>query len=234
MKYLILVATSLICILLSCNSGNKASKAITDSTKKITTEKTAVIKTDSRYDQKDVGEIQTLVRNMMVWAESNKEFDLIPVITDKADTSCIGFDLERVKANLDVLRSTGYFSTGFIENYNQILLTLDKEMKDKQFTAWSTNELPPFNFANDVDPWSNCQDVPYDTPNAYSLVDVHAINLNQQQGELNWSWDSLGKDVDPSWKEFSYKFKVAKEDGKWKISYLEGFDYKQSVKYVSN
>ncbi len=31
-------------------------------------------------------------------------------------------------------------------------------------------------------------------------------------------------------KIFSYKFNVVKADGKWKISYLQGFDYKESIK----
>jgi hypothetical protein len=231
MKYLNLATCGFMLTFLGCASpdSHKTSKTTTDTSKQTVIKETSITKSDSTYTETDVNEIQTLVRNMLVWAESKKSFDLVPVITDKADTSCIGFDLEKVKANLEILQSTGYFSARFIENYNQILVTLDKEMKAKKFTAWSTGELPPFNFANDVDPWSDCQDEPYDTPNPYDLVDVHVVNLNQKDGELYWTWGKLGADVDPSWKKFTYKFKVEKEDGKWKIAYLEGFDFKQSV-----
>ena len=59
---------------------------------------------------------------------------------------------------------------------------------------------------------------------------MHVVNLNKKEGELYWTWGKLGADVDSSWKKFTYKFKVEKEDGKWKVSYLEGFDFKESVK----
>jgi len=227
MKYLKLAALVLVVNLFSCNQIEKhsPSKSTTDTVNK--DQPVALTnKSDSSNDEK---EIQLLVRNVLSWGESKKSIDLIPVLTDSKDSLCIGFDLEKVKANLEILRSTGYFSAEFIDNYNQILLTLDKEMKNKQFTPWSTGELPPFNFANDVDPWSDCQDVPYDTPDAYSLVEVHVVNLNKEDGELYWKWGRLKKDNDPSWKKFTYKFKVKKENGKWKVSYLEGFDFKQSI-----
>jgi len=188
-------------------------------------------KPDSAIDKKD---IQLLIRNVLLWAEAGKAPDLTPVIIDSKDSICIGFDDEKVRANLGVFKSTGYFSFEFIDNYNQILQTLEKEMKDKKFAPWSVNELPPYNFANDVDPWSNSQDVPYDTPNAYGLVDVHIISLNNQEGELYWTWGGLPPGTDPSWKQIKYKFRVKKEDDKWKISYLEGFDFDKSVKYFKN
>jgi len=181
----------------------------------------------------DKEEIRLLIRNVLIWDESKKAPDLTPVIIDNKDSLCIGFDDEKVKANLEILKSTGYFSAEFIDNYYHILLTLETEMKNKQFAPWSTGELPPFNFANDVDPWCDCQDVPYDKPDAYNLVEVHVVSINKQEGELYWTWGQLKPDTDPSWKEFRYKFKVKKEDNKWKISYLEGFDFKQSVKYSS-
>ncbi len=185
---------------------------------------------DSIADKKD---IQALIRKVLLWAESGKAPDLTPVITDSKDSLCIGFDDEKVKANLKIFKSTGYFSDEFIDNYHNILSTLEQEMKNKRFAPWSTGELPPYNFANDVDPWSDCQDVPYDKPNAYSLVDVHVVSLNKEEGELYWTWGRIGINTDNSPDEFRYKFKVKKEGNKWKISYLEGFDFEQSVKYTA-
>jgi len=215
--------------LFACNSADKKASKTAVNTVKTNPSVTNPLKPDSGVDEE---KIQLLIRNILTWSKSKKCIKLIPVITDNKDSLCIGFDLEKVKANLDTLRSTGYFSTEFIDNYDQILVTLDKEMKNKQFAPWSTNELPPFNFANDVDPWCDCQDVPYDTPDGYSLIEVHAVKLNKQEGELYWTWGKLGPDADPSWKKFKYKFKVKKEDGKWKISYLEGFDLNESIKFV--
>ncbi|HEY4198844.1 MAG TPA: hypothetical protein VGM63_25060, partial [Mucilaginibacter sp.] len=70
--------------------------------------------------------------------------------------------------------------------------------------------------------------VPYDHPNAYSLVDVHIIELNNQSGKMYWTWDSLPKNVAPDWRTVTYKFNVTKKDDKWKISYLQGFDIKRA------
>lgn len=231
MKYLKPYASILaLYMLMSCNSTDK--HKVSDKPSNIVKKDTSSHKntiSDTSFNKKDLSEIQGIVRQMLNWGESKNSIELIPVITDSKDSLCIGFDLDKVKHNLEVLKSTGYFSTQFINNYNQILLTLDREMKDDKFQKWSTGELPPFNFANDVDPWSDCQDVPYDTPNAYGLVEVHVISLNNREGKLYWQWGKLGVDTDSSWKKFTYKFKVKKEDGKWKISYLEGFDYDKSI-----
>jgi hypothetical protein len=130
-----------------------------------------------------------------------------------------------LKVNLEKLRAANFFSAGFIENYNQIILTLDKKFKNKEFGKWSTGELPPFSFANDVSPWCDCQD-----NLSWDLVEVKIINLNNEKGELYWTWGKSELNGDASWKAFSYKFGVEKENGKWKISYLQGFDFKESTR----
>lgn len=231
MKYLKWSALILALSLLSCKQAEKAkaSEIDTGTVKKVLSVEQTV-NPDSSYNEKDKEEIQLLIRHVLAWAESKNGFELTPVLTDSQDTLCIGFDLEKVKANLGVLRSTDYFSSEFIDNYNQILLTLDKEMKDHQFAPWSTGELPPFNFANDVDPWCDCQDVPYDEPNAYGLVEIHVVNLNKEEGKLYWTWGKLSPETDKGWREFTYKFRVKKEDGKWKVAYLQGFDYNEGIK----
>ena len=124
------------------------------------------------------------------------------------------------------MKTTGFFSNEFINNYNEIIRVLYRKMKDKEIAPFSTGEIPPFGFDTDADPWCDCQDVPYDNPNAYGLVDVHIIELNSESGKLYWTWGSLPKNVSADWKTITYKFNVKKEDGKWKISYLQGFDIK--------
>ena len=64
----------------------------------------------------------------------------------------------------------------------------------------------------------------------WEMVEVEIVNLSSDKGELNWYWGNIGEDYDPSWKKFTYQFRVAKEDGKWKISYLEGFEFNESIK----
>ena len=38
-----------------------------------------------------------------------------------------------------------------------------------------------------------------------------------------------GVDLDSSWKNFSYRFRAAKENGKWKIAYMGGFDFEKGI-----
>lgn len=176
----------------------------------------------------DEAEIQALIRKMLAWSESKNNNDILPMLTDSKDSLFIGFDLKKHQANLDRLRATNFFSAEFIETYNQIILTLDKKLKNKEFEEWSTGDLPPFNFANDVNVWCLCQDEPTSDP--WNSVEIEVTKLTDKEGDLYWKWGNLGPDVSPDWKEFRYPFKVKKESGKWKISYLQGFDFKESVK----
>ncbi|HEY2580465.1 MAG TPA: hypothetical protein VGI43_01585 [Mucilaginibacter sp.] len=219
MKYLKLGISIIAICLFSCNRTDKHQKSTrADTTKKI---KSPVISSS----QNDNEEIQNLIRNMLAWSDSKNRVLLVPVITNGKDSIYTSFDLNELKANLEKLKATNFFSAEFIENYKQIILTLDQEMKDKKFSPWSTGELPPFNFANDVNPWCDCQD-----NSSWSAIKVCVVNLNNESGELYWKWGDLDANASADWKDFRYKFKVKKEDGKWKISYMEGFDFNDSIK----
>lgn len=182
---------------------------------------------------KDKQEIQKLIRNLLVWAENSKGVpDLLPFVINRQDSTVTGFDLSKLKGVDDSLKSTGFFSKEFINNYNQIIQMLYRKMKDKKIVPFSTGEIPPFGFDTDSDPWCDCQDVPYDGENAFmiaaKLAEVHIIELNTKSGKLYWTWGSLPEDVSSGWGNFTYKFNVIREDGKWKISYLQGFDIKRA------
>jgi hypothetical protein len=194
-----------------------------------TVQQTDSLKTVTTSNDKE--EIKNLIRNVLSWSESKKtSIDLLPVLTDSKDSVYIGFDLKKHKENLDKLEKTNFFAKEFIENYNQIILTLDKKLRNKEYNEWLVGELPTFIFANDVDPWTSCQDVPYDEPSPWNFVEIKEINLNDKNGEIEWKWGKLKPDTDPSWKEFSYRFKVVKENNEWKVSYLQGFDFKESTR----
>ena len=162
---------------------------------------------------------------MLRWADSISAIDLLPALSK--DSICVGFDFDKQNLNLEKLRKTGFFADEFIDNYNNIIHTLDTKIKNKEFEKWNIYELPTFNFANDASPWCSCQDnMPWDN------VEVEPIKLSIDKGELKWNWGKLDSSVDPSWKDFSYMFRVVKVDNKWKISYLQGFDYKESIKRI--
>jgi len=168
--------------------------------------------------QKDKAEIQKLIQQVLSWSESKESIDLLPVLTDSKDSIYIGFDMDKLKENLYKLKVAGFFSTEFIENYKQIILTLDKKLRNNEYYQWLVGDLPPFKFANGIAPWCLCQGFSFE-----QFDDVEIIEIDNKSGELMWKW-KRGSD----WMNF--KFRVVKEENKWKISYMQGFDYKESTK----
>jgi hypothetical protein len=219
MRYKAILLLNLIfgLILLGCNSETKsnASNKI-DSNVNVNSETTKPINNDE-------DEIQALIIRMLKWSDSESVINVHPVLSK--DSICVGFDFDKHKQNLEKLRKTGFFADEFIDNYNNIIQTLDKKIKNKEFEPWNVYELPIYNFANDVNPWCSCQD-----NLSWDDVEIEPIKLDGDKGELKWGWGKLDSDIDSSWKEFSIPFRVVRIDNKWKISYLQGFDYKESVK----
>ncbi len=225
MKYIGLLSLIFALILFGCNSNSrsKSQKKVDPIIKPNTSVKTKSDTVKSPDNSKDKEEIQTLIRQMLNWAESKGSIDLLPVLSK--DSICVGFDFDKEKQTLEKLKSTGFFADEFINNYDQIIRTLDKKIKNNEFEKWNTYELPTFNFDNDASPWCSCQD-----NLSWDKVGVEIINLDNDKGELKWNWGKTDPSTDQSWKDFSYKFNVVKVDGKWKISYLQGFDYTESIK----
>lgn len=205
--------------LISCNKANKT---------EIQTENRVENLLNDSNDSKQE-EIKKLIRETLNWANSKKDFDLLPMITDSKDSVYFGFDLIKHYQNLLKLKESDLFATEFIDNYNQIILTLHKGLKNGEYEQWLTGNLPTFNFSADANPWCLCQDVPFDKPNPWDLIKIEKINLDDNTGEFNWKWGKLLKKTDSSWKEFKYLFRVVKENNKWKITYLQGFDFKEST-----
>ncbi len=102
---------------------------------------------------KDEAQIKNLIIQVLEWGDSKKSINLLPVVTDSKDSIYLGFDLVTHRKNLVILKQTNPFTNGFIENYNQIILTLDKGLRDGAYETWLVGELPTFIFANDYSLW---------------------------------------------------------------------------------
>ncbi|HVZ25465.1 MAG TPA: hypothetical protein VG842_05410 [Sediminibacterium sp.] len=130
--------------------------------------------------------IRQLIQNALAWSASSKSCDLLPVIDDSKDSIYKGFDLVKHRTNLEVLKNTGFFSTAFIENYNRIIVTLNRKLQNRELGNWHKGELPPFAFANDVDPWTKAQDIPYENP--WRFITVVPISYAPGAGWFYWKW----------------------------------------------
>jgi hypothetical protein len=211
MKHIKLTTLIFGLLLFGCNQSDTKTASVTE--EKVST------------SANDKEQIQNLIRQVLNWSDSKNTIDLLPILTDSKDSVYIGFDLDKHKQNLDKLQQTNFFATEFIENYNQIILTLDQGLRNGNYDQWLVGDLPTFIFANDHSPWCNCQD-----NDDWNKVEVRVIKLTDNEGELEWTWGNLSADTHSSWKEFAYKFRVVKENDKWKIVYLTGFDFKESTR----
>lgn len=121
-------------LLFGCNQANNKTTSVTEE------------KVSTSADDKE--QIQNLIRQVLNWANSKNSIYLLPTITDSKDSVYIGFDLDKHKQNLYKLRETNFFATEFIENYNQIILTLDKGLRNGKYDQWLVGNLPTSIFAN--------------------------------------------------------------------------------------
>lgn len=172
----------------------------------------------------DKDEILKLIKQVLNWSDSENSIDLLPALTDSKDSVYVGFDSKKHEENLEKLKKTGFFSTGFIENYNQIILTLDKKLRNKEYDEWRVGYLQTFRFANDVDPWWSGQE---SFPLKFATIEL--IGLNKNEGEFYFKCGDVGHGCEGV-EDYYMKFRAIKEGDNWKISYLEGFDFVESVK----
>lgn len=207
----------------------------------------SVVKEKVSISSADKAQIQVLLRQALQWADSKNSIALLPVVTDSKDSVYIGVNLAQHKQNLAKLKATNFFSTGFIDNYNHLILTIDAGMRSGTYEPWLVGDGPTIVFVSEVNAWCSCQDVPYDNPNPWGNIEISLVNQDKTNVEVVWHWGKLELMVDPGelkadpgmlatdpvlkeWKDFSYKVLVTKKTGKWKIAYLQGFDFKEGTR----
>jgi len=194
----------------SCNQKSKTITKTENELEKIET-------FDKSIDKK---EIRELIRQLYKWEDKNQITIGQTAITDKNDEKVIGFDTNKNLEFVDQFRKTKLFSEEFLSNYQKIVETLDKKIKTKEM-EWLAGDIPPFGNGNN--PWCNCQDEP--SVEYWDKIKITFIEINQSEATLTWTWEQS------DWSEnFNYKVKVTKENDKWKISYLQGFDFVEMTK----
>lgn len=198
-----IVYSSFFCIylLFACNQVEKSKTESNTNTNTEITDNN--VKNDENLD-----EIQVLVRKMYEWLEtksSAKDFE--PLLGNDRDLYK-GIDLLKHEKRISELRTSGFFTDGFIDNYDKIGLKIEYKLRSNEM-EWAIGELPPF--GNDANPWCNCQD----NPDMY-WQKLKIIQLEQQEGTANFAW---------TWGDnFEYKIKTEKVNGKWKIAFMQGFN----------
>jgi len=150
-----------------------------------------------------------LTRNLYDWHETKSSKSDFEPISDEQDSAYIGLDLEKHKKRLTELKKTGFFAEDFLKNYDKIALSIDADLKNKKM-EWLVGDMPPFGI--DANPWCNCQDNP---DNYWKTLTIKDLELNNNVATFNWTWGS----------DFNYTIKAIKTGDKWKITYLQGFNF---------
>lgn len=205
------------CFLMACSAPNSNKTTDTESQKDESTENSTAVE-----KEKDIAEIEKLVRNAYVWLNNGNPLRL-GMIADETESKYIGYQLSDLTNASSKLKKTDYFTEKFIGDFNRIHTLIHKGLGNGNL-VWETESMPEF--GTGADPWCNCQDVPFDEPNPWSLLDIETIKLSANEGEFNWKWGNLEPNAGSGWNSFRYHFTVKKVGDKWKIDSLEGIDAK--------
>ncbi len=197
MKNLKVVTLLIGLLFLSCNKSNQEETIV---------DKEAVNTVDI---EKEGAKIQELLKNLYKWHElvSSKN-DFSPQLENTSDSSYTGLEIYEFKRRIDELNRAVYFSRGFIENYYKIGKTIDAKLRAKEL-VWEVGGFPPF--GNGANPWCNCQDVVADY---WDILTINNLEITDNIATLDWTWGG----------DFSYKVKTIKNNERWEVLYLEGFD----------
>ena len=156
-------------------------------------------------------ELTALIRNLLKWHETDRFVDFDVISLDDSIYTGINWDVHRKR--MLQLSENNFFTEGFLENYQNIAIHLDKELKENP-QRYYVGELPPY--GNGANEWCNCQDYVWNWEN-FLMIDDLKIDTNS--ANFKWTWD----------KEHYYFVRAQKENNSWLISYLERFDIKNFI-----
>ena len=157
-------------------------------------------------------QINTLVRQLYQWHHTQGRVTDFPLLDDEEKYT--GLNQPAFANRLQQLRDTNLFSTGFINNYAQIGQEIDRRLITGKMDYW-VGDMPPY--GNDADPWTNAQDIPSET--YWQTLRIRNLIIQNNQGSLSWLWPQ-------SFGEQDYLIGVVKENNRWRINYMQGFDFK--------
>ena len=162
--------------------------------------------------------IVKLIKTFYNWVDENylKYPGTISFEVKRRDSSYIGIDQKAHKQRMSELKSSNFFSSEFLTNYDEIARTIDIRLKTGSL-IYRVGDMPPY--GNDVVEWCDCQD--WYEPFSESIK-IYKMYINVDTADVFWSWKN--NRFDP---EMSYNIKLIRKFNQWKISYLQGFDIKR-------
>jgi hypothetical protein len=161
-------------------------------------------------------QLTSLVRNLYKWHAtkySNRDFPL--KFSNPSDSIFTGIDWNAYALHIETLKKTNFFSPDFFSNHRAIALSIDSSIKQAGIEWRNINDGIPL-WDTDADEWCRCQDYP---DNYWSIITLTDFKFGKDDVSFNWTWKGNANKVPPN----KYAAKAKRENGIWKISYLEGF-----------
>lgn len=166
--------------------------------------------------------LKELIISMLKWYSKDGNYDF-DVVSDKNrnfdaakdsiygiyDSIFVGINWQSYKKRMTELAETKLFTKNFLNNYQNIALLLDKELKENQ-EKWHVGDMPPY--GDGANEWCDCQDFP--SENWQKILKIFDLKLKDSTVKFKWTWE----------KDFSYSVEAIKENNVWKINELEKFN----------
>ncbi|WP_029268741.1 hypothetical protein [Flavobacterium sp. KJJ] len=171
----------------------------------------------SVYFASDNQQLEILIRKAYEWIETKSTKTDFDVVENKKGDKYVGLNLKAHNKKLEELKKSNFFSKQFLDNYNKIGLKIGDNLKTNKI-EYFVGDLPPY--GNDTNYWCDCQDNP---EGYWKTLKINNLKIETNKASFYWTWTE--------WKETpKYKVKAVKENGIWKIDYLEGLDYNSLTK----
>jgi hypothetical protein len=164
----------------------------------------------------DSVELLNLLKSVYKWHAKNQakysDFDVI--VKDSFQT---GINYESFNKTFSALQQTNYFSTSFLDNYKKIA-----DYVNNKLTTANPKYLNEINFSfQDADPWTGFQD---DFQDFRDKLKITNYSADKNFASLIW------RVQDNDWTSEKYAVRFTKENSKWRVAYLEGFDFVKNEK----
>jgi hypothetical protein len=162
-------------------------------------------------------ELTNLIRQVYEWHMTKRLNDYPYKYDEQKDSIFIGIDWDKYQKNIELFKQTNFFSRDFLQQHKNIALTLDSSIRNADISWRNINDGIPV-WDSGADDWCNCQDYPDDY---WKILTLDSLIFKKHHVEFKWTWDKKYKGF--------YKVTAVKEDDKWKINSLEGFNNNLTV-----
>ncbi len=156
----------------------------------------------------DNTEIAALLQHVYKWHHDNIEKVDFDIIVE--DSFQVGVDTVALKNRIDELKRTKFFTAGFVKNFERIGRETDSLLRHSIRKYYNEINFP----FQDSDPWTSSQDYP---DNYWDSLVIYNFKINDSDASLIWTFK--GEQVSDG-----IFVKLKKEQGGWKINFIEGFD----------